>query len=267
MRSSSIGLAILLVVSGASVARSAELSQDTLTAWNQYVGAIDSRSTASATDPFLQIDQWHGQAERVRRGEVIVSQIKTPTAQTFPHALIHHWMGDVFIPDTNLAAVLAVARNYEEYPKWYGPTTTQAKLLERSGDDDRFSIRYVRTVLWATVVMEAEYESRYVPLDETHGYAITRSVHIDEIQDYGKPSQRKKRADDGSGYIWRTYSVSRYQQRDNGVYIEQENIALSRPFPSAFRWLVESAIRRVSKDLLEDSLQQTREAVHPKSRK
>jgi len=265
---SSSALAVLLVLCTATGASSSELPEDMLAAWGQYIGAIDAQlKTASVADrPFLQLDQSPAQLRKVQRGEVSVSQIKTPAAQRILHGLIHDWIGTVFIPDATVADVLTVARNYDQYPKWYGPTIAQANVLDRSVGQDRYTIRYVRTVLWVTVVMEAEYESHYFPLDETNGYSATRSVRINEIQDYGRPGQRKAPADDGSGYLWRTYTVSRYQQRDNGVFIEQENIALGRSIPAAFRWVVEPAVRHLAKDLLEKSLQQTRDAVRSRNR-
>lgn len=260
-------LAVLLVLCTATGASSADLPEDTLAAWGQYIGAIDARlKTTSADRASLQLDQSPVQLRKAQRGEVSVSQIKTLATQRIPHGLIHDWIGTVFIPNATVADVLTVVRNYDQYPKWYGPTIAQANVLARSVDQDRYTIRYVRTVLWVTVVMEAEYEWHYSPLDETSGYSATRSVRINEIQDYGKPSQRKTPADDGSGYLWRTYTVSRYQQPDNGVYLEQENIALGRSIPAAFRWVVEPAVRHLAKDLLEKSLQQTRDAVRSRNR-
>jgi hypothetical protein len=67
--------------------------------------------------------------------------------------------------------------------------------------------------------------------------------------------------DAGSGYIWRLYSLSRFEQRDGGVYIELEAIALSRNVPASLHWLVNPIVRRVSRNSLELSLQKTAEAV------
>jgi hypothetical protein len=45
------------------------------------------------------------------------------------------------------------------------------------------------------------------------------------------------------------------------VYLEQENIVLSRAIPNSLMWMVEPAIRMMSRDLVVTSLRQTREAV------
>ena len=162
-----------------------------------------------------------------------------------------------------MADALAVPRDYERYPEWYGPTVDQASLLEGSSHEDRFKVRYLRTALFVTVVLDVEYETRSYRLDSTRWYSISRSLRIQEIHDY----ERRIPADDGSGYLSRIYSVSRYEQRDNGVYIEQENIALSRGIPAALRWMIEPVVRRLSRDLLTKTLEQTKAAVRSRSGK
>jgi len=65
----------------------------------------------------------------------------------------------------------------------------------------------------------------------------------------------------GSGYVWRLYSVARFEQRDGGTYVEVEAIALSRDIPIGLRWLINPIVRRVSKNSMVVCLQQTKEAV------
>ena len=51
------------------------------------------------------------------------------------------------------------------------------------------------------------------------------------------------------------------EERDGGVYIELEAIALSRDIPVSFRWIVEPIVRRISRSSLTTSLRQTEGAV------
>ena len=57
------------------------------------------------------------------------------------------------------------------------------------------------------------------------------------------------------------YSFSRFEERDGGVYVEMEAIALSRDIPFSVRWMVEPIVRKVSRSSILTSLQQTSEAV------
>ncbi len=53
----------------------------------------------------------------------------------------------------------------------------------------------------------------------------------------------------------------RFEERDGGVYVEVEAIALSRDIPAAVRWMVDPIVKRVSRSSVATSLKQTQEAA------
>ena len=59
-------------------------------------------------------------------------------------------------------------------------------------------------------------------------YSITQSKRIQEIADYGTARERKLAEGEGTGLIWRLFSVSRFEERDGGLCVETEATALSR---------------------------------------
>ena len=83
-----------------------------------------------------------------------------------------------------------------------------------------------------------------------------------EIKNFGTANEEDFAPGHGSGFIWRLYSTARMEERDGGVIVEMEAIALSRDIPVALRWFVEPIVRRVSRDSLEKSLTDTAKAVH-----
>jgi hypothetical protein len=85
------------------------------------------------------------------------------------------------------------------------------------------------------------------------------------ITGYGAAGQHTLPEDEGAGLIWRLFGVTRFEERDGGVYVEIEAIALSRDVPASLRWLIDPMVRRVAKASLINSLQQTRDAVHSNS--
>jgi hypothetical protein len=87
---------------------------------------------------------------------------------------------------------------------------------------------------------------------------------VQEIHNYGHPNETKLPPSEGTGYLWQIYSVARFEERDGGVYMELEAIALSRDIPAAIRWIVDPIVRRISKNALLTSLRQTAEAVRLK---
>jgi hypothetical protein len=115
--------------------------------------------------------------------------------------------------------------------------------------------------LFAKTALASEWNDRYIRVDDQRWYSIAYSTRVEEIEEYGSPGERKLPLNEGSGYIWRLYSFSKFEQRGDGVYVELEVIALSRDIPGALRWLIDPIVRRVSRGSLLTSLIETRAAV------
>ena len=111
------------------------------------------------------------------------------------------------------------------------------------------------------VVLEGQFESHCSELDGTRRYCISSSTRIQEIQDYGQPGEHKLPPDEGRGYIWRVYSLTKFEERDGGVYVELEVIALSRDILASFRWLTKSVVERVARGSMSTILERTKDAV------
>jgi hypothetical protein len=92
-------------------------------------------------------------------------------------------------------------------------------------------------------------------------YGVSYMTRVQEIENFGQAGQRKLPPDTGSGLVWRLYSFSRFEERDGGVYVELEAIALSREIPFSMRWVVDPIVRRVSRSSVVTSLRQTSEAA------
>ena len=178
-----------------------------------------------------------------------------------PTGLIHDWIGAAFIPDTTIENVLSAVRDYGNYKVYYKPSVVDSKLLSSNGPCERYSMRVVNKEVVAQTALDMEYETCYFRIDERRLYSITHTTRVQEIEHYGQANEQELPLNQGSGYVWRLYSVARFEQRDGGTYVEVEAIALSRDIPIALRWLVNPIVRRVSKNSMLVCLQQTKEAV------
>ena len=174
---------------------------------------------------------------------------------------IHDWIGAAFFPNTKLNDVLAVVRDYNHYKDLYKPSVVESKSLAAPGGDDKFSMLLVNKEVVAKTALDSEYQACYQKLDAKRWYGIAYSTRIQEIRDYGQPGEKRLPPDEGSGYIWRLYSIARFEERDGGVYVELEAMVLSRDITGAFRWVADPIVRRVSKNSLWTSLRKMEEAV------
>lgn len=254
----------LLVFGFPALSSSAGPKPETQKAWDEYIQQVSLRvkQGADGNGQFLWIDQDPLRAAQARRGEILAAPgLGEHGSQAVPNGLIHDWIGAVFIPGVTLAQVFAVVHDYDRYREFYGPTVVNAALLCRSDEEERLRMRYSQKVLFVTEVLDSEYEVHYVQLDARRWYSIAQSTRLQEPRDHGGPIESPGLTDERSRYVWRIYSISRYEQRDGGVYVEQESMVLSRTIPKALQWLVEPTIRRLSRHLLIGLLGQTREAV------
>jgi hypothetical protein len=211
--------------------------------------------------PFLWVDESADRSRRVRAGEVLVSPVGDHSPIRVPKGLIHDWIGATLIPNAEVEDIFAVVRDYNRYREFYKPLVIDSKSLVTDGPDYRFSLLMLNKSLFAKTALASEWNDRYIRVDDQRWYSIAYSTRVEEIEEYGSPGERKLPLNEGSGYIWRLYSFSKFEQRGDGVYVELEVIALSRDIPGALRWLIDPIVRRVSRGSLLTSLIETRAAV------
>jgi hypothetical protein len=241
----------------------ASLKKETTDVWESYLqdAHIRIRNRVNPGRAFLWADESPDRVAKVRGGEVIVAPVGPNTPKEIPSGLIHDWVGAVFIPNTNFDRVLPVLRDYGSYKDFYQPGVIASKPLTLSDAEDRFTMLLANKSLFRKIAFDSDYRSSPFQVDERRRYTIAQTTRIQEIAEYGTASQHTLPQDEGTGLVWRLVSVTRFQERDGGVYIEIEAIVLSRDIPGSLSWLVKPMIRRVAKASLTNTLQQTRDAV------
>lgn len=254
---------LLLLLLGQGNIRAAELRPETLEAWKHYIQATDAdmKARLSSEKPFLWVEEDRSRASRLKNGEMQVGPAREHGSTVVPGGLIHHWVGAAFIPDTSLEQVLHVTRNYERYKDYFNPEVIDSRLIEQLGDEDQFSVKWVTKILFVSAGINTQCHSHSVRLDDQRAYTTSVTTRVQEVQDYGRDGERELPPDQGDGYIWRLYNLTRYEARDGGVYVEIEALALTRDIPGSLRLMVGPVIKRVSRNSLLLSLRQTRDAV------
>jgi hypothetical protein len=255
-----IALAALLVSTRVDAA---SLTPATLEAWEQYVNSaktqVEQRSRSGQT--YLWVDEAPERLAKVKAGEIVVSPVGPQNPKRVPSGLIHDWMGAAFIPDVRLNDVVGVVRDYARYKDLFQPAVVDSKLVAAGENYDCFSMVLMNKSFFAKFALDADYRADHVRLDDQRAYIISRTTRVQEIQDYGSPSQHQLSEGEGLGLIWRLFSITRLVERDGGVYIEIEAIGLSRDIPGSVRWFVAPIVRNLSRQSLKTSLEQTERGV------
>jgi hypothetical protein len=265
MKAVSMPFALAILAAGAPILLNAvELKPITLQAWDDYISAADSSMQArlDAQRPFLWAEEVPERRARLQRGEVPIAPVSGRGTRSVPNGLIHDWIGAIFIPEATLEGLLAVIHNYDSYPEFYKPVVADAKVLACTDRDQSFSMVWHSRVLFVNAAIEGQYQAHDFVVDERRGYSITATTQVQEIEGYGHSDAHLLPPDQGNGFIWRLHSILRYEERDGGLYLELEAIALTRDIPVSLRWMVKPVVNHLSTASLATSLRQTRDAAN-----
>jgi len=200
---------------------------------------------------------------RLERGEVVSEQLTTPASPAeiaTPGALIHHWVGTVFIPGATLKQVLALVQDYDHQSQYYQPEVERSKLLARSGDDFKVYLRLKQTDV-ITVVLDTEYDVHYERLDANREASFSRSTRIAELVHADEAGEQALSPGGDHGFLWRMNSYWRFEETSRGVFVQCEAVSLTRDIPVGLGWLVGPFIETIPKQSLEFTLGATRKAV------
>src|SRR5260370_4152593 len=232
MRLRSALVQVLMIFAAPGSLRAAELNQQTLAAWDNYVASTKLRmqERLAGKSPFLWVDEDPSRKQHFDAGEIVVEPIGKGNPIAVQHASIPHWIGAAFIPGATIQDLSGVVGDYNKYNEIYRPTLIKAELLDSTGDEQRVSILWVQRVLLVTAAFYTELDSNYVALNSRQGYMNIYATRVQQIEHYGQRDELRLAPDEGSGYVWRLATFSRFEERNNGLLLEFEVVALSREF-------------------------------------
>jgi hypothetical protein len=245
----------------------AVLKAETLTAWDEYVQSVQAglQDRVRPGGSFLWTAEDPERMAKARDGEIIVAPPDGRTPSAVPGGLIHHWIGAAFLAHAKLNDILEVTHDYDHYKEFYRPFVIESKTVARNDPDDKFSMLLMNRALFVKMAIDADYQATEVRLDDCRFYSVSKTTRVQQIDDYGQPGERRIPEGEGGGYVWKLFSMVRLEERDGGVYIEMETAALSRDIPSLLRPMVNPIVRRLSRNAMLVSIQQTEQAVRSKS--
>jgi len=264
-------MAALLGVSRSAAAGdpATTLQPATIRAFEKYMAATEVRLARNVEqrEPFW-VDELGKQKkdeayEELKAGKVELRRVSKEIAGcdgAIPGGMIHDWQGMVFIPGVKLDEVLSLLQDYDHHATYYAPDVERAKIEVRDGDHFRVFMRFRRKKI-ITVVLNTEQEITYYRDSPTRAHSRSSATRIAEVENAGKPQEREKTPGNDNGFMWRLETWWRLEERDGGVYVQNEVVTLTRAIPPGLGWLIEPFITSIPKETLEFTLKATREAV------
>lgn len=253
-----------------------QLSQETSIRFDQYISAKEETQNRAlaAKASLLSID---GQASSVRsqaydelrQGQIILKdncEDEAPKCTSIPGGLIHDWSGIIFVPGVSLSEVLTTLQDYNHDQEYYQPEVIRSRLLSHSGNDFHVSLRLKRAQI-ITVILDTEYDIRYLQIDSNRAFARSHSTRIAEVDKAGTPQERELPIGNDHGFLWKLHSYWYFYEADGGVYIQCNAVSLTRDVPVGLGWLIDSFIKKIPAESLRSTLGETRTALLARSAK
>jgi hypothetical protein len=264
-----LGTACLIaVISGTALA--AELKQETVAAFDRYVGLVEARIAAELADEnrFLVLDTSDERTRQarladLRAGRLVIERLEARDGGhhvDVPDGLIHHWVGLVFVPGGTAADAAALLKDYERHDEVFQPAVQRSRVLSQNGDSFRVYLRFFMKKVLA-VTLNSDHEARFTTVSPRRAHSRIVSTRIQEVEHAGTAEERERPIGRDGGYLWRINSYWRFDERDGGVYVQCESVSLSRGIPLGFGWLVGPFVTSIPRESLTFTLETTRKVL------
>jgi hypothetical protein len=255
-------LFVLLFFAVASRPVEAQPSPEAVAAFDSYVGKVESRLAQQHQTQNGFLAPVTAQSKmRLRSGELIVDKLTPSGASNLPGAMLHHWRGAAFAHGAKAEDFERIMRDFNAYSRYFSPQVLQAGVLSQQGDHLQATMR-VRQRHVITVVMDTSYEVTFAWLDPRHGYSISRSTQISEIESPGTRNERAMDAQEEHGFLWRLNTYWSYEERDGGLYMQIESVSLTRSIPHGLGWAIGPFVESAPRESLEFTLRSACNALH-----
>ena len=241
------------------------LNDTTVRAFESYVAAVQARNDRNLRQGnFLSLDDSAvpGRPDafsKLRAGEILVRPINSEHEKDIPGGMVHDWQGNIFIRGAKIDDVLRILEDYDRHSIYYAPDVEKSKLESHNGDHYRAFLRFRRRNV-ITVVLNTEHDITYYRDSPTRAHSRSSAVHIAEVDNPG-PNEKEKKLGEDNGFLWRMETWWHLEEKDGGVYLQNEVVTLTRDVPAGLGWAMEPFITSIPKESLEFTLGATRRAV------
>ena len=262
----------ILVASSASIgkASAADLNAKTTAAFERYVRLTEARmgTELGGQVPFLWVDRLpesdrRDADARIRRGEVVVHRMQTREAGReidIPDGICHHWIGTMFAAGATLEQTVTLMQTYDRYQDIYRPAVRRSRTISRDGDRFKVYLQlFMKKII--SVVLNTEYDVRYVPVTSNRMLVRSYTTRIAEVSDPDTADEREKPVGHDNGFLWRFNNYCGLEARSGGTYVQCESVSLSRDVPMGLGWLVRPFVTGIPKESLEFTLNAMRAAL------
>jgi hypothetical protein len=224
----------------ASLIPTVHLDEETVKAYQDYVNSFEK----SVVEPFnksgkLWIDsECCGKKSSFDSGKPLVEPRRN---EDLAHGSVHHFSGAMHINGANIDSIRKVMQDYSHYVEIFRPDLGSAsgtKEPDSTPEDEHFKAKLllVQTTLWMSVSYDTLYDTHYRRVANDRWTSRSVALNIKELKDPKNLSGGYLPEGDDHGFLWRTNTYWFARERNGGLDLEADSLALSRPNPTGFAW-------------------------------
>jgi putative flippase GtrA len=233
-RAAPLAAACVLMVPAAAAAQTAAA----LSAWERYVAATEQRLDLARPSTVPR----DGASEPIAASGESVH---------VPSGTISDWRGSVFIRGVTVDQLLQRLQHPGTPPPQ--EDVVSSRVIARGDDSLRVSIRLVRRAI-VTVTYDTEHEMRFHRWSPRLATARSIATRIEEV------------GGSDHGFLWRLHSYWRYEQANDGVWVDLESLTLSRDVPSLVRPIAAPLVTRIARESMLRTLEALLQFFNTKER-
>jgi hypothetical protein len=254
----------LIATLHASIIPTVHLDEVTLAAYQDYVSSFEK----SVVEQFnkagkMWIDnECCGKHSGFDSGKPVVQPRRN---EDLAHGSVHHFSGSIHVNGATIDSIRHVMEDYSHYVEIFKPdlgTASGAKEPDSTPEDEHFKAKLllVQTTLWMSVSYDTLYDTHYRRVGKDRWTARSIALNIKELRDPKNLSGGYLPEGDDHGFLWKTNTYWFARERNGGLDLQADSIALSRPNPTGFAWW---GTRR-SRDAVEKMLHDVKAAMEAK---
>ena len=155
--------------------------------------------------------------------------------------------------------MLAIAQDYDAYARIFATDVMSARIVQHRSASEMLVDLRLRQKKIITVTYDTYHAVRSERLISTRVFSMAEASWIREIGDVGKSGEHE--SPEGGGYLWHIQTGWRYEQVDDGVFMENERLILTRRGPLLLRPIVGPLVRNGRRDGVQQGLNAVRRAI------
>ena len=243
---------MLTLLCSTSSATGVTIQKQTKEAYSRYIEKVEGEliQRREGILPFCRASDTPGKVTSLYGGLPVITNLNKKN--TTPGGIIHDWIGVVFIPGVTLKNVTDILIDYDSHKEIFSEVV-DSEMASKANNLMTVFLRFKKKEI-ITVVTDTHHEARLYSISEKKAQLFSRSIKINEVENYGEKNEKLLPEGEDHGFLWKMNAYWNLEENSKGVLVECRSITLSRDIPFGLHSIIRPIINRMPRASLESVL-------------